>query len=149
MLPLRGLVPHPACGGGLGFRLRPAWHMAYGMGCGGWREQWELRLQPAGDTIISRFILPLSSFCAAKCDPLYYTLDTDQACRMPMGERGLIWDLGRVCELRPAPAACSSALSLLGAPFWVLHRNFDKSFDDLVQDTNWVRISRNLGSLAT
>jgi len=33
------------------FRPRPAWHMANGMGCGcgGWREQWELRLQPAGD----------------------------------------------------------------------------------------------------
>jgi hypothetical protein len=108
--------------------------MAWAAACGGWRKQWELRLQ----VIISRFILPVEQLCA-KCDPLPFTFTYRPS--LPMGKEV---DLRFTHLLLLAPA-CSSALLLVGAPFWVLHRNFDKSVDNFIQDTNPVQISRNLG----
>lgn len=61
----------------------------------------------------------IEQFCAAKCDPLLtFTKPAD----------GKEVDLG----FTPTRTCLSSALLLVGAPFWVLHRNYDKSFDDLL-----------------
>jgi hypothetical protein len=92
--------------------------MADGMGCGGWREQWELRLQPAGDMTISRFILPLSSFAPQNAIHYATPLDIDEACRCTTGEEV---DLGFRKGLRVATRTCRLFLGylagLVGAPF--------------------------------
>jgi hypothetical protein len=89
--------------------------LANGMGCGGWRKQSDLRLQPPGDMIISRFILPLSSFAPQNGDPLYYTLDTGQACRW-----GKLVGLGFRKGLRVATRTCRLFLGLFR---WSVHHS--------------------------
>ena len=131
--PPRWLVPYPACGSVFVLHVLGVWHGLRPAACGGWREQWELRLQ----VIVSRFIIPLSSF--APQNVIHYS----PLPSLPMGKR-LIWDLLLLAPAFPRLFCWSGHLSGFCIGITTSHLMIF-----FIRDMNWVRITRNLGSLAT